>query len=90
MTEVGVRDLKDRLSEHLRAVKAGEEVVVTEHGRPVARLVRYSQLPAWLETMAAQGLVQLPDGTKPRGARVKLRGNGPSASDYVIRMRGRY
>lgn len=30
--------LKARLSEYLKAVKAGEEVIVTEHGRPVARL----------------------------------------------------
>lgn len=30
--------LKARLSEYLAAVKAGEEVIVTEHGRPVARL----------------------------------------------------
>jgi prevent-host-death family protein len=31
--------LKARLSEYLKAVKAGEEIIVTEHGRPVARLV---------------------------------------------------
>jgi prevent-host-death family protein len=31
--------LKARLSEYLESVKAGEEIVVTEHGRPIARLV---------------------------------------------------
>jgi prevent-host-death family protein len=36
---VGVRDLKARLSQHLRRVKAGGTIVVTEHGRPIARLV---------------------------------------------------
>lgn len=30
--------LKARLSQYLAAVKAGEEVIVTERGRPVARL----------------------------------------------------
>ncbi len=35
-------DLKARLSEYLRAVQAGAEVVVTDRGRPVARLV-----PVW-------------------------------------------
>lgn len=37
--EISVRELKSRLSEYLRKVAAGEEVVVTSHGREVARLV---------------------------------------------------
>ena len=36
--EVGVRDLHDRLSEHLDRVVLGAEVVVTRRGRPIARL----------------------------------------------------
>jgi len=36
---VGIRELKARLSECVREVKAGATVVVTEHGRSVARLV---------------------------------------------------
>jgi len=36
---VGIRELKARLSECVRDVKAGATVVVTEHGRGVARLV---------------------------------------------------
>lgn len=39
MTSVGVHEAKTRLSELLRAVEAGEEVVVTRGGRPVAKLV---------------------------------------------------
>jgi prevent-host-death family protein len=34
-----VVDLKARLSEYLRLVKAGREIVVTERGVPVARLL---------------------------------------------------
>jgi prevent-host-death family protein len=37
--EVGVRELKQRLSQYLDRVEAGEEVVVTDRGRPKARLV---------------------------------------------------
>mgnify|MGYP006444835599 CR=1 FL=1 len=37
--EVSVRDLKDHLSEYLRRARAGEEVLVTSHGKPVGRLV---------------------------------------------------
>lgn len=37
--DVPVRDLKSRLSEYLRRVAAGEEILVTSHGREVARLL---------------------------------------------------
>jgi prevent-host-death family protein len=36
---VGVRELRDNLSRYLERVKAGTEVVVTEHGVPIAYLV---------------------------------------------------
>lgn len=35
---VGVRELKNHLSGYLDRAKAGEEITVTEHGRPIARL----------------------------------------------------
>jgi len=37
--EIPVRELKSRLSEYLRKVAEGEEVIVTSHGKAVARLV---------------------------------------------------
>jgi prevent-host-death family protein len=41
MRTVKIAELKDRLSEHLRAVEKGtvSEVIVTDRGRPVARIV---------------------------------------------------
>lgn len=36
---VGVRELKAKLSEYLGKAASGEEVVVTDRGQPVARLV---------------------------------------------------
>ncbi len=39
MAEVGVRALRDHLSRYLEQVQAGEELVVTERGRGIARLV---------------------------------------------------
>jgi prevent-host-death family protein len=38
MTEVGVRELRQRASELLRRVEAGETFEVTDRGRPVAVL----------------------------------------------------
>jgi len=36
---VGIRELKARLSQCVRDVKGGATIIVTEHGRRVARLV---------------------------------------------------
>ncbi len=36
---VGAFEAKTRLSELLQRVEAGEQVIITKHGRPVARLV---------------------------------------------------
>ena len=38
MTEVGAFEAKTHLSALLDRVEAGEEIVITRHGRPVARL----------------------------------------------------
>ena len=37
--DVGIRELRAGLSRYVELVKQGEEIVVTEHGKPVARLV---------------------------------------------------
>lgn len=35
---VGVRELKAQLSVYLQKVKAGETIIITEHGKPIGRL----------------------------------------------------
>ena len=39
MGRVGIAELKNAISRHLARVKAGETLIVTDHGRPIARLV---------------------------------------------------
>lgn len=69
MTQVGVAKLKASLSEYLSKVKAGESVIVTEHGRPIAELAPISpgleDDRAYLEALAREGLVRLGSGTLP-------------------------
>ncbi len=36
---IGIRELKSKLSECVREVRDGGTIVVTEHGRPVARMI---------------------------------------------------
>jgi prevent-host-death family protein len=65
MKTVGVRELKDRLSEYLRDVKSGESVWVTDRGDVVAELsapgyaTRDASVPAGLQSLAKRGLISL-------------------------------
>lgn len=82
-SEVGVRELHDRLSEYLERVEGGDVVIVTRRGRPVARLSGLGERP--LEGLARRGLVRLPQGERsPRSARVQAAG---AVSDLVSRQR---
>ena len=78
--EVGVRDLHDRLSEHLERVERGVTLVVTRRGRRIARLSS-TDLEDPLEDLVRRGLITAPKrGRSPRRARVKATG---SVSDLV-------
>lgn len=70
MKTVTVSRLKASLSEYLRRVKAGEQVLVTERGRPIAMLsptVSSKTLPKHLVEMEKQGLIKLGSGKLPKG-----------------------
>ncbi|HEX2742615.1 MAG TPA: type II toxin-antitoxin system prevent-host-death family antitoxin [Rubrobacter sp.] len=73
MESAGVAQLKARLSEYLARVRAGEEVLVTDRGQPVARLVPVGYLPddeaelARLKAMEREGLMRLGSGRLPAG-----------------------
>jgi prevent-host-death family protein len=45
MQTVPVHQAKDRFSSLLQAVEDGEEVVITRHGKKIARIVRESDAP---------------------------------------------
>jgi prevent-host-death family protein len=61
--DVGVRELKAKLSEYLGAAAAGQEVVVTDRGRPVARIVPYGTTSK-IERGIAEGWVEAPRRTR--------------------------
>jgi prevent-host-death family protein len=55
---VGIRELKSKLSECVRDVKRGATIVVTEHGKRVARLVpEADSLEDRLEALKNSGTV---------------------------------
>jgi prevent-host-death family protein len=65
MKTVGVRELKNRLSEYIRQVRSGETVLVSDRGEIVAELTPPGQRPAdaavpsALLALARRGLVTL-------------------------------
>lgn len=71
MKAAPVSKLKAALSEYLARVKAGEEVVVTERGKPIARIVPLTpgstaSSPHLLE-LARAGLLRVGSGRLPKG-----------------------
>lgn len=64
MRTAPVTKLKASLSSYLRQVKAGEEVLITERGRPIARLTRVETVswPAHLTEMATEGRITVGSG----------------------------
>jgi len=55
--DVGIRELKAKLSEHVQRVTDGETIVVTDRGKPVARLVPYDTSSA-IERGIARGWIE--------------------------------
>ncbi len=82
--EVGIRALRDGLSKHLAEVRAGHTVTVTDHGRPIARIVPVGR-PTALERLVAEGRVR-PSTRRKRAAPPPLRTSG-TVSDLVADQR---
>jgi prevent-host-death family protein len=60
--EIGIRELKAKLSEHVQQAAGGATIVVTDRGRPVARLVPYDTGSA-VERGIAHGWIEPPRRT---------------------------
>lgn len=81
-TEVGIRELKNGLSSYIERVRTGEEVIVTDRGRPVARLSAIDAPSARLADLVAAGVVRPPSSPRRHepGSRIKSKG---SVSSFV-------
>jgi antitoxin (DNA-binding transcriptional repressor) of toxin-antitoxin stability system len=96
MKTVGVRELKNRLSEYLRQVRAGEGVLVTDRGEVVAeigppgRAVIDGAVPPGLAALARRGLVTLgaPDSAKRYPALPRPRRRRHRAAQLLDEERG--
>ena len=82
MTRVGSRELKNRLGAYLAKVERGETILVTDRGRPIAKITRCEEdtcvekLQHLLRQAQADGHLQLAAGpirkAKPATTKGKL------------------
>jgi prevent-host-death family protein len=80
-----VRALRAELRKWIQIARE-RDVVITDRGRPVARLVPVDRHPG-LEQLAAEGLLTLPgDQAMPSGAWKRVRARG-SVSELVAEQR---
>jgi prevent-host-death family protein len=66
MNVVGVRELKNRLTQYLNRTKKGEEVLITERGKPIAVIrpaegsLPATSIEAKMTELAQEGKILLP------------------------------
>jgi prevent-host-death family protein len=86
--DVGIRELKNRLSEYVARVKGGNEITVTDRGRPVALLrpLDAGRASDGISEWMARGVAAW-HGGKPQGSRRPPRVAGARAAAIVIEDR---
>ncbi|MEE6286433.1 type II toxin-antitoxin system prevent-host-death family antitoxin [Georgenia sp. MJ173] len=82
--DVGVRELRDGLSRHLARVRDGHTITVTDHGRPVARIIPVGA-PTKLEQLIAAGKVT--PASRPKDRRPAPIKTSGTVSDLVDQQR---
>lgn len=87
MAEVGVAQLRRELKDWLDRAQAGDEVVITERGRPVARLSGIDVAPL-LDQLSEQGQISgAPAAARPTArGRERIQAEG-SVAELVVTER---
>ena len=84
--EVGVRELRGSLATILDRVKEGEDVIITERGKAVARITNRVR-PSRLQDLIDRGLATPPTRPRTKWTDMKPLKVKGSVSDIVIQQR---
>ena len=84
MAEVGIRELRDHLSKYLDEVQRGNDVVVTDRGHAIARILPMSG-ESTLDRLICEGVVT-PARTRARSRPTPIKTKG-TVSDLVAEQR---
>jgi len=90
--EIGIRELKDRLSEILHRANNGESITITHHGQPLCQIepllsnefvlpdyLKEAAVEGWLKPATRSGLKKI-KGFKPKNA-------SPTSTEILREMR---
>jgi prevent-host-death family protein len=87
MIHVGIKEVKNNLSRLLERVKNGEEIVITDRRRPVARIVNEQQgavsIRESLGPLVQKGLIVLPSRGITRKNKPPVEADGMPVSEMV-------
>jgi prevent-host-death family protein len=88
MEAVGIRELKAHLSRHLKRVRAGVRLAITERGRTIATIspVEPPTDVDWAHQLVAEGRAQW-NGGKPTGAARPPKLSRKTAASVVLEDR---
>jgi prevent-host-death family protein len=88
MKTIGIRELRQQASRHLRAVQAGETIQVTDRGKPVAMIVPVKPQEDVLARLEAEGRLTRGKGDLLKlGPPLKPKKGVPPLSEILERMR---
>lgn len=91
MITAGVKEIKNNLSRYLAQVKAGEEVMITERGKPVARIIQEDpgnmSIRAALAPLIKKGLITLPVTSLKKNHLTYRKVGGKLVSEMIIEDR---
>jgi prevent-host-death family protein len=91
MVTAGIKELKNQLSRYIAIVKKGDDVLITERGRVIARVVkedsRRSSLRMALQTLVLKGQVVLPTREINRRVPAPVKLPGKAVSEMVLEDR---
>ena len=85
METVGVRALKAQLSRYIGKAKAGETIIVTEHGQEVAELIPISKERRVVQHLATKHRLKW-NGKKPAGC-TEVTVEGKTIAETVLEER---
>ncbi len=91
MVNVGVKEVKNNLSQLLTLVKSGEDILITKRGRPIARIIKEdpndSCIRATLGSLAQEGLITLSSRSILKDHISLMEASGKPISEMVIEDR---
>jgi prevent-host-death family protein len=91
MITAGIRELKNQLSRYIALVKKGDDVLITERGRVIARVVkessRRSSLRKALQLLVLKGQVIMPTREINRDIAKPIKLPGKAVSEIVLEDR---